>query len=699
MASDRTDDGALEAILNPKSIVVVGASTNPAKVGGMPLEFLRRVGYEGRVYGVNPTVKSIAGYPVVRSVSELEEPADLAVIALPADRAVQSVRECGAAGVRAAVVLSSGFAETGEAGSRLQSELLSASRQFGIRLLGPNCAGVMNVRSRMTASFGSHLAADTTLIPGSIGIVSQSGAVGAYLFTLARQRSIGLSSWVTTGNEVDTQLADYVMALADDPATTVIVIYAEQIRDATVLAAACDRALSAGKHLVGILSGRTEASAQALRSHTAAMAGDRDVAVTALEHMGITLVRRIDELLDAAITLASPKQPSNDGVGIVTISGAAGIMMVDHCSDRGLTVPALKEEAQAELTSILPFAATSNPVDVTGSISSRPEIFAPALSALTRDRSIGSVVCFLGHIGLSPHVGERLVDEMTSAAQNSSKPISVIGLFGAGARIRLMDAGIAVFTDPTAAIEAIAVGRRAARLRPRGLIPAGDSPGQPDPASKTRFLSEVESQERLARFGVRFPRQAHAIDRDGAESAAAAMQGELVLKVVSPDLPHKSDVGGVRVGVRQENVGSAFEEILREVAERAGHATLHGIVIQELAKGYPVIVGGRRDPVFGPVVLVGHGGIYAEVLGKPALMMAPVDAESAARGIAASGVGSVVGSNRGQQLDEEALIGLVLAVSSTLVESYDIRSLELNPVLVGRNCAIAVDALVEVEDF
>lgn len=693
---DSPDPGALEAILNPKCIVVVGASTNPAKVGGMPLEFLRRVGYEGSVYGVNPTADVIAGYPVVRAVTDIAESVDLAVIALPAEGAVEAVRQCGAAGVRAAVVLSAGFAETGETGGHLQSALLRASKEFGIRLVGPNCAGVMNVHSKMTASFGSHLAADTTLIPGQIAIVSQSGAVGAYLFTLARQRGIGLSSWITTGNEVDTQLADYVFALADDPLTEVIAIYAEQIRDARALATACSRARSAGKRLVGILSGRTQASAQALKSHTAAMAGDRDVAAAALEHMGIPLVRRIDELLDAAIGLASSKQPSTDGVGIITISGAAGIMMVDHCSDRDLTVPTLDEAAQAELTAILPFAAVTNPVDVTGSISSRPEIFSPALQALTCDRGVGAVVCFLGHIGLSPYVGARLVDELSLAARESKNPIWVVGLFDESSRAKLRESGIAVFADPTAAIDALAVCRRSVTWADIERIPYEQSPRSlGERGGRTRFLSEVESQEELERFGVHFPRQVLADTREEAESAAEGLSGKLVLKVVSPDLPHKSDVGGVAVGVAPADVGGVFEQILSTVREHSPHAHLAGVVLQEMADGYPVIVGGRRDPVFGPVVLVGHGGVYAEVLAKPALMMAPVSRDEASRGIKESGVGRVVAHNRGQTLDVGALIDLVVSVSDFLSATHAV-SVELNPVLVGESGAIAVDVLVEL---
>lgn len=698
---------AIDAMLAPESIAVVGASDDPGRVGGMPIAFLDRVGYAGAVYPVNPSRDTVQGRPAYPAVGAIGSPVDLAVVAVAAERAVGVVEECAAAGVRGAIVLSSGFAEVGAAGAARQEALRAVVARTGIRVCGPNCAGIMNVHERMTASFGSHLAADATLIPGSIAIVSQSGAVGAYMFTLARRRGLGLSSWVTTGNEVDAQVADFVAALAHDPATDAIAMYLEQVRDAEKLIEAAELACEQGKALVAILAGRSEEAEHAMRSHTAAMAGDRQVTSAALDALGIAQVDSIEDLLSTAVGLAGRRRPRGGGVGLVTISGAAGIMMVDRCAELDLAVPTLPDAAQDRLRELLPFAGVANPLDVTGNITNTPEIFAPFLEELLACEAIDSVVCFLGHVTLSPHVGGRLLADVAAVARGTSKPIWFVGLPGESDQAALLvDAGVPVFEDPVRAIEALAVARNAAahaaadrdqrvgarRARPRASAPLGALPAGP-------ALSETEAQDVLAAVGVPFPAQRIATSAAAAADAVRAFGGSAVLKILSPDIAHKTDIGGVRVGVAADEAAEAYEAIVAAARRHAPAARLDGVLVQELVDGHPVIVGTKRDETFGPVVLVGSGGIFTELLGDRALALAPLDRAGAQRLIDRTGLAPILaGARGGPPLARDALADLVATLSQLAWDERDrLRSIELNPVLIRPLDVVAVDALIEME--
>jgi acyl-CoA synthetase (NDP forming) len=696
----------LSALLSPASIAVIGASDAPGRVGGMPIAFLTAVGYPGDIYPVNPTRSSVQGRAAYPSIAAVGQPVDLAVVAVAADRVVDVVEECAASGVRGAIVFSAGFAETGPVGEARQRVLADVATRTGIRICGPNCAGIMSVHGRMTASFGSHLAADTTLVPGSIAIVSQSGAVGAYMFTLARERGIGLSYWVTTGNEADTQVADYVAAIAEDPQTDVIALYVEQVRDADALISACARAGARGKRLVGVLAGRSQAAEQALRSHTAAMAGDRHVTAAALEELGIVLVDRIDGLLSTSIGLTGRRVPRGSGVGIVTISGAAGIMMVDRCVDLGLEVPALPADTQAHMKELLPYAGTANPVDVTGNISNTPEIFAPFLEALLACDDVGSIVCFLGHVLLSPHVGSLLLDEVIAIAARTEKPITLVGVVPTTRdRDRLAAAEIPRFTDPVVAIDALGA---AVRTAARATSPAAGiadlrrttSPPAVRLALPQRdILSEEAAQSCLARFGVRFPEQAIARTAHDAESAVGSLDGPAVLKILSADITHKTDVGGVRVGVTAEDAGAVFTEIVESARAHVPNAEIDGVLVQELVDGFPVIVGTTCDETFGPVVLVGSGGIYAELLGDRAIALAPVDRAAAESLIDRTRLPAILaGARGGPPLARDALVDLIVTISELAWSFRDeLQSVELNPVLLRPVDAVAVDALIQTK--
>jgi acyl-CoA synthetase (NDP forming) len=698
----------LEALLAPSSIAIIGASDDPSRVSGMPLAFLIAAGYEGGIYPVNPRRSKVQGRKSYPSIGDVPGTVDLAVIAVAAAHVVDVVEQCAAAGVRGVVIFSSGFAEAGPRGAERQAAIAEVVGRTGIRVCGPNCAGLMNVPSRVVASFGSHLAADTKLLPGRIAVVSQSGAVGAYLLTLARERGVGLSYWVTTGNEVDTQVADYIAAIAERRDTSVIALYVEQIRDANTLIEACELARRNGVRLVGIMPGRSTAAAEALLSHTAAIAGDHRVAVEALSEMGIAMVDSLDDLVSTSIALSSPTQPQIPGVGIVTISGAAGVMMVDRSADLGLPVPTLPATAQERMRELLPFAATANPIDVTGNITNTPDVFAPFLDEVLVCEEVGTVVCFLGHVIRSPHVGDRLVADVAAAAERADKPIWLVGVTPGLAQVAELErAGVPLFVDPVRAIEVLGVVLRA---RQSDALPGADGLAARRrlaaahiaqlPAPGIRSLSERQAQSVFRQVGIRFPRQAVAADAAAAAQAVTQVGAPAVLKVLAPGLTHKTDVGGVRLGVTSAEAEEAFASIVEAVGRTAPGLQIEGVLVQETVEGHPVIVGARVDETFGPVVLVGTGGIYAELLNDQALALAPVDRDGAAALIERTKLPSFLrGARGGPPLAYEALLDVVVAVAELAWQTRDgIASLELNPVLVGLSEAVAVDAVVELKE-
>lgn len=696
---------SLSALLEPESIAIVGASDDSSRVGGMPLHYLSSSGYAGRVYPVNPRRETVQGQRSFPSIDALPEVVDLAIIAVPAKDVPAAARACGEAGVRGAIVFSAGFAETDAAGAERQRQLAEISQTHGIRVCGPNCAGIINVRRRIVAAFGSHLAGDPRLVAGNVAVITQSGAVGAYIFSLARAREVGLSYWITTGNEADTQVADYLSAIAADSATTVVALYLEQIRDADRFVAACRLARDHGTALVAMTTGKSEASQQAMLSHTAALASDSTVLAAAFDELGVAHAAGIEELLWTSIGLASRRRPAGRRVGIITISGAAGAMMVDRCVEQGLTVPPLDGDRQDRMRQLLPYSTTVNPVDATGNIANMPDVFRSFVAETLADESIDSVLCFVGHITLSPFVGPRLVNDLAALAGRQTKPVWMIAMDDPAHMVSetLGAADIPLFEDPTRAVDVLATAIRRAEHHARNGPDAfgrrsGDQAQLPILAvTATRSpLAELEARRYLEPLGVCFPRQILARSPAEAAAAPAELGVQLTMKVSSPDILHKSDIGGVRVGVTRAMAARVFGELV-DAANAVRGARTEAVVVQETCSGTPVIIGTRVDRTFGPVILVGLGGIDAELIGDRAIALAPVDSPSAAALIGRTRVATVIAGSRGRApLDGAALTRLVVLISELAWRLRDqIACIELNPVLLGPDGAVAVDALME----
>ena len=388
----------LDLMFSPEAIAVLGASTSAAKIGGATVKFVLTLGYSGALYPINPTASEVQGLRAHASVKAIGKPVDLAICALPSGVAEAAVLEACEAGVRAIVIFSSGFAETGNAGSAAQERLLAIAKTHGVRLLGPNCLGFMNVHRSVYATFSPAPSVGLAR-KGPIGIVSQSGAFGAYAYSLARERGLGLSYWITTGNEVDLQLADCVEWLSRESQTSVIMCYMEGCRDGDRLKSAFEKARAADKHIVITKVGRTAAGAAAAQSHTAALAGDDQIYDALFRQYGVYRAATVEEFFHVGYTLSIAPQIRRPSVGLLTVSGGVGALMADDAADRGLDVSAMPRAAQAQLLSWVPFASPRNPVDVTGQVTSEPNLLSSAAMLMLESAGYGSLVAFLAAAG------------------------------------------------------------------------------------------------------------------------------------------------------------------------------------------------------------------------------------------------------------------------------------------------------------
>ncbi|WP_454677911.1 acetate--CoA ligase family protein [Achromobacter marplatensis] len=692
-------DSSLTRLFNPRSIAIVGASATPGKIGAMPVSLLRQHGYDGRILPINPRAESIQGLPAAPDLAALGGEADLVILAVPAALAAQALEQARPGQVGGAVVFTSGFSETGAAGVAMQEQLCAIARERGIRLLGPNCLGYMNIRRNIYATF-SPAPANGTVAPGGIGMVSQSGAFGAYAYCMARDRGLGLSHWISTGNEADVDVADCIEWLARDADTRVIMTYMEGCRDGDKLRRALSAARDAGKPVVVTKIGRTQAGAQAAASHTAALAGDDAVYDALFRQYGAVRARTIEEFFNLGYALDTWKQlPQGKRLGIFTISGGVGALMADDAQDAGLSLPEPAAHAQTRLLERVPFASGRNPVDVTGQVVSEPGLLLATAEDMLADGRYDALAVFLAAAGSSEALWptfETFAREMR--ARRPDVPLAISALFAPERRRELEKLGTLVFTDPSAAIRTIgAVAGLAARpdADPDEAIPSAQTT-----APLLASYNEVQAMDVLRQAGLPVPECTLVADADAATRAAAGMGGPVVLKVVSPDILHKSDVGGVKLGLSGDDaVRGAHAAILDSVRTHRPDARIDGVLVAPMAKkGVECIAGVHCDPVFGPVVMFGLGGVFVEVLKDVSFRLAPFGREQALSMIREiKGYALLQGARGTPPCDIEALADALVALSRfAYARRNDFSSVEINPLLAlpEGSGALALDAVL-----
>lgn len=674
----------LDAFLSPRSIAVVGASSHRSKIGAVPVHYLIEHGYAGPIYPINAGAVEIAGRRAYASLRDVGQPIDLAIFAIPAAGAAAALEDAIAAKVRNIVMFSAGFAEAGVQGAAAQQAFAERARNAGIRILGPNCLGFMNAARAVYATFSPVLATGLAK-PGNIGIVSQSGAFGAYAYAMARDRGIGLSCWVTTGNEADIGVADCIGWMARDPTTRVIMAYLEGCRDGARLRQALELARAHGKPVIVVKVGRTALGAMTAASHTAALASDDAVFDALLRQHGAYRAHTIEAFFDIAHGLAVCGLPRNTQVGLLTVSGGVGVMMADAAAEAGLDVAELPQAAQARIRARAPLAATRNPVDITGQVTAEPELIEAAARIMLEDGGYGCLLVFLAAFGATPAVQalqQRLAQDLR---RDFPDRLVIFSTLAEPAQQQAIEAaGCLCFADPARAVRVLAAAHFFLEQAGRSAPPAV-------PNAKLERLApgrynEADAMEWLERAGLPTVSVRRAPSREEAIAGAQALGFPVAMKVLSADITHKSDVGGVMLNVHDaEAAGHAYDRIMASVAKAAPTARIDGVLLAPMVRGtVECILGARRDPSLGVVLMLGAGGVNVELLGDVSLRLAPVDRQQALDMIDELKTAPRLHGYRGAPVaDVQALADAIVRLSDfALAAGDELDSVELNPVAV-----------------
>ncbi len=555
----------LKALLEPRAVAVLGASDDANKIGGIPLRYLRDYGYPGKVYAVNPTHATVQGMPAYKSVMDIEGPIDMAIMAVPARIAVETAEAAAAKGVKTLCTFTAGFSEAGEEGRRMQQRLADIARESGMRILGPNCLGHFNTRNKLYATFTTSITHGEPQV-GSVGLVSQSGAFGSHCFVLGRERGLGFSCCITTGNEVDITVAECLAYLAMDDHTDVLAVYMEGCKNGEQFMAALALAQERGKPVVIQKVGRSEVGSAAAASHTASLTGADKVYDAVFERYNAYRADTTSELIDIAYMLSGMRRvgkiPTGNKVAIATVSGGAGVMMADAAEEAGLDLAPLPEKTQAYLKKLVPFAGTRNPVDFTAQVYNDFNVVTKNFDAIFREGGYDAVIGFFTALLYSESMSQKVLNSLLPVRKDFPDRVFALSMIGPLARRRQFEeAGFLMLEDPSIAMNTIAATLKIGRGMAQGprKIPAADDA----PCLQRRAYNEIEAKALLAKAGVPAAPERLATSADGAVKAAAEIGYPVVMKIVSPDIVHKSDAGGVKLNLGDADaVRSAYDAIL-----------------------------------------------------------------------------------------------------------------------------------------
>ncbi len=691
----QTGTSNLSSLFKPRVIALVGASNDPFKIGGRPLRYMAAAGSEIKMYPVNPMRATVQGYKAYPTVQAIPEQVDQIILAVPAHQVEAAVADGLAAGARSIVMFSGGFAETGVEGIIAQQRLVETIRAAGARLLGPNAMGLFNTQERIFSTFSSALDRGIPEL-GRVSVVSQSGAVGSYIQNLLISRGVKLAKFIATGNEADLEASECLQWLAEDPDTDTLVVYLETCRDGEGLKRALLTARRYGKPVIMLKAGRTEAGQSVAASHTGAMAGSTAVFDAVMESTGVLVARTLPELVDLTYTCANGVAPHDNSLAIITISGGIGVMATDAAVEIGLDMPPMPETALTKIREILPLAEGRNPLDTTAATIGDRTIFMCAVESMLESRPYGSVMLFVGNAGLNAHDPNIMRDGLTILRNKFPNTQLAICTQSTPENARCFEAtGWLVFEDPEACIRSFAA---VARLALQQCMSDTAPLVLPTPTRLPNRLDEIAAADILREFGVPFARCGTATTAEQAVIIAEDIGYPVVLKIRSPDIAHKSELGGVKVNLSNARaVRKAFTHILKNVARGAPEAEILGVTVNELVTGgHQVILGTHLDPTFGPMIMVGLGGIYTEVMNDTAMRPAPVSTSDALSMIKSlNGFPILEGARGMEKVDIDALAEAVSALSAFAAAQGDtLEGAEVNPLVVRAKGCIGLDALI-----
>jgi acetate---CoA ligase (ADP-forming) len=692
----------LEAIFAPASVAVIGASPDETRLGHRVMKNIVDNGYTGRLYAIHPKATEILGFPAFPSVKHVAEPIDLAVVVIPAQHVLAVVEECGQAGVKGLVVISAGFKEVGGAGKELERQLLETVKRYGMRMVGPNCLGIIDTLTPLNASFAALMPG-----PGSIAFMSQSGALCTAILDWSKDEGIGFSRFVSLGNKADVDEVALLEAWGGDPENKVILAYLEGINDGAAFIKTA-RQVTKTTPVIAIKSGTTQAGTRAISSHTGSLAGSEKAYEAAFAQSGIIRAQTMEELFDFALAFAYQPLIPGPRVALVTNAGGPGIIATDAAERSGLELARFTSETIATLQSHLPeTASVFNPIDVIGDAKS--DRYRVGIKAALADPNVDALLVLF-----TPQAGSEAIETAQAIIElsaNQPKPVvaSYMGSYSVGAAIELLQANrIPNYAFPERAISAL---RAMWQQRQWMEMPVGsyasfevDKDRVRELFAKVRAegrveLGEIEARDVIEAYGMRLPQSFLAKSPEAAAQLAAKIGFPVVMKISSPDILHKSDIGGVKVGIQDAaQARDAYELIEYRARKYFPNATIWGILVQEmLPKGRELLVGVNRDPQFGPLVAFGQGGIYVEVLKDVAFNLAPISKEETARQIRAIKTYPLLKGVRGEPpADIAAVEETVLRVSQLVTDFPEIVEMDINPLVAypDGSGAVVLDARV-----
>lgn len=699
---------AIESLFYPRSIAVLGASDTPDKFSGRVLKHLLKSDFKGAIFPVNPNRKEVQGVACSANVRDISAAVDVAVVMLPNSRLFEALEDCRSKGVRVALVLNSGFAETGEEGRRLQERLGAFAQQTGMRVCGPNCNGYVNLlEGLIVGTSGAFDRAD--FVSGNIAFLVQSGGVAGVLLDLAQEKRIGLSYCVSVGNEADLDVADFVEYLAEDPRTKVIGLFVEGVQDGRRFLSAVQKARARGKFIVACKVGKSAKGQEAASAHTGKLAGSAQVWSEAMRRAGIAEVADLEELVEASNLLSKFGSSDGNNLAILTLSGGQGVLLADLCEAHSIKLPPPSAQAAEVLRQALPeFAALTNPIDLTGQASGNPEVLERVVLALAEDPGFDAVLLVLV---ASPVAARLWTERIAEVASGVAKPVVVLWSGGRGLddwREQLLKAGVPVFLQATVCIRSLSgyfgLGRR---------VPAMNTPARPDAALAQRaleFLSskvkqgiaEPEAKEIVKLYGIPVPREFLAHNGEEALEAFRALGGPVAMKVISPAILHRSDSGFVRLGISTpEEAGRCYRDLVKRASSLHPNALLRGVLVQEMVRGtVETLAGISHDPQFGPAILFGSGGVTAELLNDISLRLCPLSVEDCYEMISETKVGKLLSGYRGRPEGDIAGVVSALMALSELASGLGrmVKEMDINPLMVKEKGqgVVAVDVRLVV---
>ncbi|MGZ4848105.1 MAG: acetate--CoA ligase family protein [Halobacteriota archaeon] len=682
----------------PRSVAVIGAAREEDKVGHSVLKNLLDANFQGELVPVNPNADEILGLKTLHTAKKV----DLAVIVVPAKIVPAVLEESTRVGVKAAIIISAGFRESGAQGAKLEAQIREIAKKYGIRIVGPNCLGIMSTGANLNASFASEYPDK-----GGISLISQSGAICTSFLDWAANESLGFDKLVSVGNKVDVAEAELLDYIARDPSTRVVALYVEGIDNGREFMQV-SKEVSRLKPVIALKAGRTNMGAKAASSHTGALAGSDAAYDAAFKQSGILRVNSVDEFFDAAKAFARCPIPKIPGVAIITNAGGPGVLASDASAECGVPLANFTKETIEALRNALPQESNIyNPIDILGD--AKPRRYVATLEIILADQNVGGVILLLTPQAMTePEETANLINSMSS---HTSKPIITSFIGGKelnNAREKLTRGSAANFDSPETAVRAarnlikfreIATSskgaptqltsgqNRAALLRLEGVRSEGRT-----------TLTEEEGKDVLRAYGIKTPRETVVTRRDKVIQAAREIGYPIVMKVSSPDIAHKTDVGGVITGISSDRAAkNAFDQIYANINKRMPQARIGGVIIGEMVEGEEVIVGVTCDPQFGPFITFGLGGLYVEVLKDVSHRLAPITVAEAKQMISEVRSYPILLGTRGRKaLDINAVADTIVRVSQISQDFEEIQEIEINPLMVQENGCIAVDALVVI---